>query len=196
LQEREYQPLGATSLRKADVRFAAATHQDLEAKVRAGDFREDLFYRLDVLTIRLPALRERGDDARLLAESFCTTLAKENGRSGLAFTDAALAALATHPFPGNVRELSNIVERLVVFSDGDAIGEDDVARELAGRSRISSVDVTPAGDGTLEERRAAAERAAIVDALARTGGNRTQAARLLGVSRRTLYNRLEELGIG
>ncbi|AKF05027.1 sigma-54-dependent transcriptional regulator [Sandaracinus amylolyticus] len=198
LQEKEFQRLGGTSAEKVDVRFVAATHRDLEAMVEDGTFREDLFYRLNVVPVWMPPLRERGDDVALLANRFCAELADQNGRAGLRFAADGIAALRAHDWPGNVRELQNLVERLVVFAEGDAIRASDVERELGARSARNgrpSGSPAPIDAGTLDAHRVEAEKGAIRDALARAQGNRTQAARLLGISRRTLYNKLAELGL-
>ena len=200
LQEREFQRLGATSMEKADVRFVAATHRDLEAMVREGTFREDLFYRLNVVPITMPALRDRRDDIDALARRFMSELAERNGRPGLSLDASALSALTSASWPGNVRELSNFIERLVVFASGTTITLVDVERELAARGSLMqaspSREATTSSEGaSLDVRRADAERAAVRDALTRAQGNRTQAARLLGVSRRTLYNKIAELSI-
>ena len=200
IQEREFQRLGATSLEKADVRFVAATHRDLEAMVREGTFREDLFYRLNVVPITMPPLRERRQDIEPLTKRFVAELAERNGRPGLKIDAAAIAAMTAANWPGNVRELSNFVERLVVFA-GESIGVADVERELTQRgagpriaAAVETKTAAPAG-ASLDAQRIEAERAAVKDALSRAHGNRTQAARLLGVSRRTLYNKLTELSI-
>jgi DNA-binding NtrC family response regulator len=203
LQEREFQRLGGAHPEKVDVRFVAATNRDLEQMVEEGSFREDLFYRLNVVPVWMPPLRERRTDVATLATRFCAELAQQNGRAGLTLDPSALAALQGHDWPGNVRELQNFVERLVVFADGDLVRGADVERELsrqspgAGKARASSPSTPPQGDAsTLDAHRVEAERAAIRDALGRAQGNRTQAARLLGVSRRTLYNKLTDLGLG
>ena len=186
LQDRAYERVGGTATLQADVRFVAATHRDLEAMVAARGFREDLFYRLNVVPILVPPLRERPGDVERLARHFCAALGAQHGRPGAAFDDAALRLLAAQPWPGNVRQLQNFVERLVVLSDSlDAAA---VEREL---SRAPA-----AAAGSLDARRAEAEKAALEEALKRAGGNRTLAARLLGVSRRTLYNKLAEHRLG
>ena len=193
LQEREFQALGSTTVQKADVRFVAATHRDLEAMVKAGDFREDLFYRLNVVPVWIPPLRDRASDIAVLAQKFCGEAASRNGVTLPKLCEDAVLSLASRPWPGNVRELQSCVERLVVFADGGEIHAADVERDLQR--------VRPAGGpqqetaASLGERREEAERRAVQEALARAGGNRTLAARLLGVSRRTLYNKLAELGI-
>jgi len=208
LQEREYEPLGGTAARRTEARFIAATHRDLDAMIRRGELREDLYYRLNVVVVHVAALRERRADVGVLAERFLRSFAAQNGRPDARFESAALDTLAEQSWPGNVRQLENFVERLVVLGDGNVIGAADVERELtrdarlAGRTSAPPDEVSGAGaavDGEqrekLEARRREAERAAIQLALQRTGGNRTNAARLLGVSRRTLYNKLTELGI-
>ncbi len=207
LQEREFQRLGATSPEKADVRFVAATHRNLEQMVRDGAFREDLFYRLNVVPVVMPALRERREDVRALATRFVARLGEVNARPGARLSDEAIEALEAADWPGNVRELQNFLERVVVFAESDVISADEVQRELASRpatGRDVHVPITitpspstaPAESGSsLDAQRASAERTAVREALTKAKGNRTLAARLLGVSRRTLYNKLDELGI-
>jgi two-component system response regulator AtoC len=198
IQEREFERLGGHDTVHVDVRFLAATHRDLEALVDRGQFREDLFYRLNVVPIRLPALRERPGDVPLLARHFCAVHAHADGGRDIVLTDEAVAVLATQPWPGNVRQLQNFIERLVVLTEGRQIGIDDVLRELA-REQPRSADDDPAApaaaDLSLDENRRKSERAALQAALARAGNNRTLAARLLGVSRRTLYTKLELHGL-
>ncbi|MCC6522423.1 MAG: sigma-54-dependent Fis family transcriptional regulator [Polyangiaceae bacterium] len=226
LQERTYEPLGATRSHKTEARFVTATHRDLEALVARGAFREDLYYRLNVLPIRLPALRERRSDVASLASAFCERHADANGKPGTHLDAAALALLEAEPWPGNVRQLENLVERLVVFADTSVIGAAEVQAALGTTLRSASPNddarapasasggdlraVEPAaptarpapaalpsgGERPLEQSRQAAEREAIHEALERARGNRTQAARMLGVSRRTLYNKLAEYQIG
>ncbi|MFO0709070.1 MAG: sigma-54 dependent transcriptional regulator [Sandaracinus sp.] len=204
LQEREFQRLGATSAEKADVRFVAATHKNLEQMVKEGTFREDLFYRLNVVPVVMPALRERREDIAPLATRFVARLGEANARPRIALSSDAMKALERADWPGNVRELQNFLERVVVFAEGELIGAGEVARELAARpgagpsstpTMASSIASTSADATTLEAQRKDAERAAVREALGKAQGNRTLAARLLGVSRRTLYNKLDELGI-
>jgi len=192
LAEKEFQRLGSTKSLSSDVRFLAATHRDLDTMVEEGDFREDLFYRLDVIPIWIPPLRERRADIEPLAVRFCAELGRKNGRGDARLEPAAIEALKAQDWPGNVRELSNFVERLIVFTDADPITAADVERELARQPRRRAAASAPAASGgeTLEDAREEAERAAIREALEKAGGNRTQAARLLGISRRTLYNKL------
>src|SRR5262249_23613555 len=155
-----------TRMEKADVRFVAATHRDLEAMVRDGAFREDLFFRLDVVPVRMPSLAERREDVPALARHFVQKLGKTNGRPKLRLSDDAAEVLAAASWPGNVRELANFVERLVVFADGDAIERDIVETELGRRvaGPSSSPPSAPAEGGSLDARRADAERVAVKDA--------------------------------
>jgi two-component system response regulator AtoC len=197
LQEREFERLGATQTVKVDVRFVAATHRDLEAMVAAGTFREDLFYRLSVVPLFIPPLRERPSDIAALARHFAHVHAAAH-HVAVTIGQDAVDRLAVLPWPGNVRQLQNFIERLVVLAEAPLIGAADIDRELAresglGRPRSSS---EPSPDAaSLDARRREAEKEAIQAALRRAGDNRTVAARLLGVSRRTLYNKLEEYGL-
>ncbi|NBD07605.1 MULTISPECIES: sigma-54 dependent transcriptional regulator [Corallococcus] len=201
LQEREFERLGGTQTVKVDVRFVAATHQPLEDGVRRGTFREDLFYRLNVVPLWLPTLRERPEDIASLSLHFLDVHARANGRPRFTLSEDGLQALQAQPWPGNVRQLQNFLERLVVLSDGPVLTGADVARELARQPGIAPPPVAApppraASDSvTLESRRKDVEKEALADALKRAGDNRTLAARLLGVSRRTLYNKLEEHGL-
>jgi two-component system response regulator AtoC len=200
LQERSFERLGGTSTLRADVRFVAATHRDLEAMVAQGTFREDLYYRLNVVPLWLPPLRARPEDIPALARAFCARFGRENGRSEVALDAGALASLGAQPWPGNVRQLQNFLERLVVLAPGPKLTAADVDRELARRPSMTpapgSSGRPAAGAVSLEHTRREAEREALAQALQRAGDNRTLAARLLGISRRTLYNKLEEHGLG
>jgi len=194
LQEREYDPLGGTRTVHADVRFVAATHRKLEEMVRAKEFREDLFYRLNVVPIWMPPLRDRPDDIDRLARRFFAQFAETAGRPGMTLGDDAVAVLRGRKWRGNVRELQNFIERMVVLSESEHVGADVVKKELGRQPAISTVSL-PAGDGPLEARVRAAERQALESALRSTNDNRAAAARLLGISRRTLYTKLEEHGL-
>jgi two-component system response regulator AtoC len=201
LQDRRYERLGGTETLSADVRFVTATHRDLEALVREGKFREDLFYRLNVVALWVPPLRARPADIETLALHFCTSVAAANGRRAPAFDADALSLLAAEAWPGNVRQLQNVVERLVVLTPGPRIAAADVARELRQKPGalafaeasgfVPKVDLEQTAL-ELEQALAKAERRAIQRAMASAGGNKNLAARLLGISRRSLYYKLEQ----
>jgi two-component system response regulator AtoC len=205
LQDREFERLGGTQTLKSTARIVAATHQPLEDLIKARKFREDLFYRLNVLPIWIPALRDRPADIEPLARHFLRTFGDANGRGPLALAPDALALLQRQTWPGNVRELQNFIERLVVLSDGDELTAADVTRELARRAPVAAAGAAtpPATEraphgtavATLEASRREAEREAIVTALEKSANNRSMAARLLGISRRNLYSKLGEHGL-
>jgi len=202
LQERTYERLGGSRTLTADVRFVAATHRDLEGMVREGTFREDLFYRLSVVPIWTPPLRARHGDIAVLARHFCTSLGAANHRPDARLTDEAVALIAGQRWPGNVRQLQNFIERLVVLCDEPTIGVDDVKREL-GENTFKSVVVSAAQTAEslvsevipLEAEVRKAERAALTRALERSDGNKSLAARMLEVNRGTLYKKLREYGL-
>jgi two-component system response regulator HydG len=189
LQEGEVERLGGRTT-KVDLRLVAATNQDLRAAVKEGRFREDLYYRLHVIAIRLPPLRERRDDIPLLAEHFLRLYSARNGRHLAGLSRAAGEALARYDWPGNVRELENTMERAVVLCRGDAIEIDDLPVEV--RSGTSSAadgkSVTFAVGTPLAE----IERRVIHATLAHVGGDKRLCAQLLGIATRTIYRRLEE----
>ncbi len=209
LQDREFERLGSTQTMKSTARIVAATHQPLEELIKQRTFREDLFYRLNVLPIWIPPLRARVGDIDALATHFSRQFGAANGRGELPITPDALARLRQQTWPGNVRQLQNFIERLVVLSDGDRLTAADVDRELARHSPVSvtAVPTSPGAAvvlgagvdaptaGTLEASRRDAERDAIATALEKSGNNRSMAARLLGISRRGLYHKLAEHGL-
>jgi DNA-binding NtrC family response regulator len=186
LQEGEVRPVGDERVRKVDVRVVAATHRDLEALVREGRFREDLYYRLKVVTLRVPPLRERPEDVPVLARHFLDRYAERFGVGPLRVPEGLLDTLAARPWPGNVRELENAIEGLVALSPGDALDPSLVpaAGEAAGEPPL-----------TLRQRVEAYERGLVVDALRAARGNRSEAARRLGVSRVTLHDKLNKYGL-
>jgi two-component system response regulator AtoC len=201
LQEREFERLGGTATLKVDVRFIAATHRDLPDLVAKGQFREDLYYRLNVVPIVLPPLRARREDIGPLARHFIAVHGESHQRR-VSLDPAAMARLEREDWPGNVRQLQNFMERLVVLSEGPTITLAQVDRELASRPALTLVPPTAASApaagaaSTLDAAVQNTEREAIREALTRAAGNRTVAARLLGVSRRALYYKLSEHGIG
>jgi len=184
LQERQFTRLGGVEPVQVDVRVIAATNRDLEQAVREGRFREDLYYRLNVFPIELPPLRERREDIPLLVEHFL----KQRNRSPEVVTPDAMELLVQYDWPGNVRELENVIERALILA-----GDGKITPELLpfGRSKGGSSIALPEGGVNLEE----VERELILQALRRTGGNKARAAKLLGISRRRLYSRMESLGI-
>ena len=185
LQERVIERVGGRKAIPVDVRIVCATHQDLEAMIAAGRFREDLYYRLAEIVVRIPTLKERPGDAALLGQYFMTRYARENGRSFQGFTPDAIAAMADWHWPGNVRELENRVKRAVIMAEGARIGADDL-------DLVNSEDEAAL---SLKAAREAADCAALRRALARSDGNMSQAARLLGISRPTLYDMVRQYGL-
>ncbi len=190
LQDRQFERLGGTQTLRADVRVLTATHRDLEALVREGKFREDLFYRINVVPLRVPALRERREDIPLLCEHLMRKFRAEHGKPSVKLDPKAVAALSEHGWPGNVRELQNVLERLVVLNQSGLILEQDVKTCLAPRAVAAASGPVALGASVAD-----AEKAAIQAALKAQNGNRTHAAKALGVSRRTLHNKLREYGI-
>jgi two-component system response regulator AtoC len=193
LQDGEIRRVGDRAARRVDARVVAATARDLEVEVREGRFREDLYYRLNVVSVRLPPLAERPEDLPPLIRHLMTRHARRLGRAEPALAPEAARVLLDYAWPGNVRELENALERAMVLARGGAIGPEDLpAAVLAGAARGAG---TPGADLTLGHQAAAAEAAAIKAALERVGGNRRQAAQILGISVRTLFYRLRRLGI-
>jgi two-component system response regulator PilR (NtrC family) len=192
LQERAVRPVGAEKEVPVNVRIISATHRDLGALAASGTFRQDLFYRLNVIEVRVPALRERPEDIPLLAAAILERLARENQfKATPAIDAAAIALLQAYPFPGNVRELENILERAVTLSDGKRITADEL--RLRREPRTSEL---PAARGTpLDQHVEDLEKRAIRDALEKTRGNKTRAAALLGLTFRQLRYKAKKLGI-
>jgi two-component system response regulator HydG len=193
LQEGEIERLGGRTV-KVDLRLVAATNQDLRAAVREGRFREDLYYRLNVIAVPIPPLRDRRDDIPLLAEHFLQLYADRNGRRLTGFSRAAIEAMARYDWPGNVRELENAVERSVVLSRGTVIELDDLPPDARTGSSAAGEgrSLTFAVGTPLEE----IERRVIHATLAHTGGDKRLCAQLLGIATRTIYRRLEEQRTG
>ncbi|MBI4545078.1 MAG: sigma 54-interacting transcriptional regulator, partial [Gemmatimonadetes bacterium] len=177
---------------EVDVHVVAATNRELEDAVRRGEFREDLFYRLNVIPICLPPLRERPEDIAPLALHFCETLSREMRQPPRRIALEALRALEAYDWPGNARELRNVLERILLLQDGETIGLPDLPPEIVGHSPATPRTFTLPPEGVcLEE----LERELMCQALERMDGNKTGAARLLGLSRDTLRYRLEKYGI-
>ncbi|HET7224826.1 MAG TPA: PEP-CTERM-box response regulator transcription factor [Candidatus Eisenbacteria bacterium] len=184
LQDKVVERVGGREPRRVDARVVAATNQDLKTMMAAGRFREDLFYRLSVVTIVVPPLRERGDDLRLLAEYFLEFYARHHKRRIKGFTQAALRAIQAHPWPGNVRELENRIQRAVILAQDSTLRPEDL--ELGERAE----DVR-----SLQEARDEAERRLLIESLTRNAGNITRAARDVKVSRPTFHDLLRKHGI-
>jgi two-component system response regulator HydG len=181
LQDGEVCMVGASKSRKVDVRVVAATNKDLRAMMKKQAFREDLFFRLNVIPIRVPPLRERGEDILLLVRHFARKYASEGGQEAPQFTEHALKAFRSYHWPGNVRELENIVHRLIVMAEGQTIDTSDLPELM----RFSA-----AGDDRLHRPLAAVEAEHIRNVLASVGGNKTRAAEILGIDRKTLREKL------
>jgi two-component system response regulator PilR (NtrC family) len=205
IQEKSIRPVGAQGEVPVDVRILSATHKDLGALVANGSFRHDLYYRINVIELRVPPLRERRDDLAQLAADILARLSREQGRSAPSLSDGAGAALMAYPFPGNVRELENILERALALSDGDSVDADDLG--LQGRSGVSRDVVEPhharLPDTTPPPHSPSAlptyiediERKAIEKALQEARYNKTKAAAALGITFRALRYKLKKLGI-
>ena len=191
LQDREFTRLGGSRPLRADVRIVAATNRELEREMRAGRFREDLFYRLNVIRIAMPALRERPDDVEALAAHFALHFAREMGRPDRRLSPAAMARLRAHAWHGNVRELRNVIERAVLLADGERIEASDV--DVCEAPELLPVPAEPGAAAGLTMR--AVERSLVLSALARAGFVQKDAAQLLGVSRRKLNYMVQRMGI-
>ena len=191
IQEKRVRKVGATGEEAVDVRVICATHQDLRALVELGRFRQDLFYRLNVIELRMPALRECREDIPALAQHILQRLARTAGLTPPLLTASALGALQSYPFPGNVRELENVLERALALMAGERIGAADLNLAPAPLAGVAPATV----GGSLQDRLDHAERQSILDALTQSNGNRTAAARLLGVTFRSLRYRMARLGI-
>ena len=207
LQEREITRVGGEEVIAVDVRLIAATNRDLLKEIAAGRFREDLFYRLNVVTLRVPPLRERIEDIPLLAQNFLVRFAEKNHKAIKGFTPRAMDRLLRHPWPGNVRELMNAVERGVVLSRGEYLDEEELSLLAPETSAGGPADRPPsakaAGDPVAEttipggtaESLEEVERETILRTLAGAGGNKSEAARRLGITRRTLHQKLRKYGM-
>ena len=207
LQEKSIERLGGRQTIPVDVRIIAATNRNLEAAIEEGRFREDLYYRLNVVTLQLPPLRERPGDVRLLAEYFLNRFSRHMGRPNPGVTTEAMALLEDYPWPGNVRELANVMEKCVIFSRGRPIGREDVSDQVTGGGHAlgqppevpedtlrlwARQALLAGGENVLGELTDQVSGLIIAEALTLTGGNRTRAAEMLGLSRPTLLARMEK----
>ncbi|MBS1109896.1 MAG: NtrC-like response regulator [Anaeromyxobacteraceae bacterium] len=189
LEDGSYRPIGSARSLTADARVIAATNRDLAAEVRAGAFREDLFYRLNVVQLRMPALRERGGDVLLLARHFAARYGRDERCAPVQFTPEAEAVLLAHRWPGNVRELRNLVERLTILGPGRSIGPDDLPPEMRAPTPSAATEGRSIGDELAET-----EKRLLEKALREAGGHRGRAAEILGISRHALKRRIQRLG--
>ncbi|HIE95574.1 MAG TPA: sigma-54-dependent Fis family transcriptional regulator [Planctomycetes bacterium] len=195
LQEREFEPVGGNETHKVDVRLVLATNQDLEESVRRGEFREDLYYRINVITLTQPSLRERLGDIPLLLEHYLKQFNLQTGRSIDGVDDTAMNALQQYHWPGNVRELVNVIERAVVLCKSDRITIGDLPEKLFSENELQSNIETQLGGASLKKALTTPERQLIVQALESNGWNRQNTAKSLGINRTTLYKKMKKYDI-
>jgi two-component system NtrC family response regulator len=193
LQEQTIERVGGTEIIKVDVRIIAATNQNIEQKIKDGTFREDLFYRLNVIRIHIPALKERREDIVPLIEYFIKKYSEENNKNNISISKEALDKLLKYDYPGNVRELENIIERAVVLCRGEVISISDLSLNVRGMKAEEELPVP--GNGTLNELVEALEKKLIYDALEKMQGNQSQAGKILGITERNLRYKLKKYGI-
>jgi two-component system response regulator HydG len=192
LQEKEFEPLGSSRTVKVDVRVIAASNKDLEREVKEGRFREDLFYRLNVVPVFLPPLRERKEDIPELAAHFFAVYQEKNRKDLKDISGKVMDLLMRYDWPGNIRELENCVERAVILARGEVIAPADLPLPIQSLSKDREIQGLNLPSGiSLQE----VEKALILKTLEDTGGNRSRAAEILGINRRTLQNKLKEYGI-
>jgi DNA-binding NtrC family response regulator len=193
LQEHQFERVGGTEKIEVDVRIIAATNKDLEQKIKNGTFREDLYYRLNVVSIKIPPLRERKADILPMIETFIDKYCKENNKAQLEISKEAIDVLMKYDYPGNVRELENIIERAVVLTRGKVITLDDLPMNIKGFKEEKTL--VSLKEGTLTEQVEALEKQLIFDALQQSEGNQTQAGKLLGLTERNLRYKLKKYNI-
>ena len=189
IQEREFMQVGSQRLIKLDIRIIASSNRDLREAIKAGDFREDLFYRLSVIPIHLPPLRERTGDIPLLVEHFIQKHHQKSNQEVTEVSAEAMKMFTSHPWPGNVRELEHTIERILILEDGDLIQPEHLPSFISGRQ--GDFQVFSDGEPTLEE----LERRYLQFILRRTKGNRSEAARILGINRKTLGQKIQKYGL-
>ena len=195
LQEQTVEQVGGAGRIKVDARVLAATNKDLQAEIKAGNFREDLYFRLSVVPVFVPPLRERREDIPLLADHFMAEFAREYGRRLKRFDRSALTMLEHYGWPGNVRELRNMIERLVIMVAGDTITSEDLGFLGHGVAPVDDRNEAPGPKQTLQEAREQFERDYILKTLAGQHGNISKTADLLGVERSNLYKKMRGYGI-
>ncbi len=192
LQDKAFERVGGVKTIKVDVRIIAATNQNLQSAVQSGKFRSDLFYRLNVVPIHIPPLRERKEDLIPLVDSLLKKLMTKYQKKITDVLPEVLAAFSNYDWPGNIRELENVLERMVLMSETEMLGLEQLPEEMRGKEPIN---VTPTLKEKVETISHVTEKQMIIDALNRTNQNRTKAAELLGISRRTLQNKIKEFGL-
>lgn len=195
LQDREFEPVGGTKTHKVDVRLILATNEDLEELVRQGKFRQDLFYRINVVTLTQPPLRERIGDIPLLVEHYLGEMNERNGKSVKRFDDAALQVMQRYQWPGNVRELVNVVERAVVLAKHEVLSIDDLPDSLRREDPHRTVLQLPGNSNSLKTALVEPERQIILNMLEQNGWNRQKTAAALGINRTTLYKKMKRYDI-
>jgi len=188
LQEKSFTRLGGVETIHSDCRVVAATNRDIESAIRAGLFREELYYRLAVVEVQIPPLRERPGDILHLAEHFLAEYARAYGRQPLSLSEEVAATLRAHRWPGNVRELKNLVERAVIFCEKGPVELCHLSPQYRGTGNLVEVE--------LSDKFASSARTIIAEALTRAGGSKSEAARMLHIDRKTLYNRMKKLDMG
>lgn len=194
LQSRQFEPVGSNKTETVDVRLVLATNKNLEEEVAAGNFREDLFYRINVVTITMPTLQERVGDIPLLANHFLDKFCEESNRTITGFSEDAVSAMQRYPWPGNVRELENAVERAVVLSKGNEIDIDDLPPRIIQQGQLAPTDIT-FPNTSLKKALEGPERTVIEAALRVNNWNRQQTAEMLDINRTTLYKKMRRYGL-
>ncbi|MCK5161139.1 MAG: sigma-54-dependent Fis family transcriptional regulator, partial [Candidatus Aureabacteria bacterium] len=186
LHDKTFEMVGGTETRKADIRIIAATNKNLEPLIKSGQFREDLYYRLNVIHFHLPPLRQRKTDIPLFVNRFIEELGKSSGKLIESISEDALKILVNYSWPGNIRQLKNVLERMILLTSSRTLDVKDIPQE------ITAVEGVPSKAGTTIKN---AEKDLIIKELENTGGNKTETAKRLGISRKTLYRKMEEFGL-
>jgi transcriptional regulator with PAS, ATPase and Fis domain len=192
LQELQFEAVGGNKTHHVDVRVVLATNEDLSRAVAEGRFRQDLFYRVNVINVELPSLRERLSDIPLLAQHFLSEVCQEAGKQVGGFTPEAMSALQRYSWPGNVRELENVIERAVLLGKSDMIRMEDLPRQIAA---FGPTTIEPIGTRTLKQALEGPERQIILEVLESNQWNRFATADALGINRTTLYKKMKRLGL-
>lgn len=195
LQDREFEPVGGSKTHKVDIRLVLATNGNLEELVAKGQFRQDLYYRINVITLMQPPLRDRMGDIPLLAQHYLDGFREQTSKNVTGFTEEAMQTLQRYQWPGNVRELVNVVERAIVLTKRNVIGIEDLAETIRRGATVPESFSSRAGGANLKAALANPERQIIIDALENNGWNRQNTAEMLGINRTTLYKKMKKYGI-